>query len=152
MNSKCVKALMDTNADLKKICSSSYPVMVWKDTIDWDMMAKARGVAGPAVDIPADVKTANDAKSPKATDDTLRGQQIMKEVLAAVLFCAVVAYLMSGLLSIVPLVAHDLLGDFGQTPNLGNFGSVPGVNKSMNPSSTITQNFNERMQSMVGRR
>lgn len=103
--SVCTKAKTDKNSpkydeSIAKICAQSYPLQVWHNAIDWEKLAKART---PAVQ-PAEGATP--------------GQQIARECLSAVIFCGIVVFVMNGLIKIVPIVAYDLLGDFGQSPNV----------------------------------
>ena len=110
VNSKCTKALMAADADLKQKCDQSYPMSYMRDKLDWDLLGDVRS---PAVIPAAGVQN--------------KGEQIAKEVLSAIIFAAVVVFVMNQLLSVIPMVAYDLIGDFGQSPNLGAVaGNLPG--------------------------
>ena len=98
--SKCTAENIKADPTLEEKCRS-YPIAMSYTGINWDMMAKART---PAVQVTA----GGTAK-----------QQIANEVLAASLFCAIVVFIMNGLLKIVPFIAYDLMGDAMQTPNIG---------------------------------
>ncbi len=108
--SKCTKALMNQDADLKAQCEQSYPLRIWKKNINWELAAQVRN---PSVTVEAGVQNAK--------------EQLSKEVLAAVIFAAVVVFVMNNLLKVVPMVAYDLFGDYGQSPNLSSVvSSMPG--------------------------
>jgi hypothetical protein len=109
--SKCTKALMDADPELKKHCEQSYPVQTFRQNLNWDVMADARNPA-VVVDTAAGVQDA--------------AEQISKEVMAAVIFAAVVVFVMKELLSVIPMVAYDLVGDYGQMQGLGKISGIPG--------------------------
>jgi type IV secretory pathway VirB6-like protein len=96
----------DTTGERKKSCDANYPIKIWQESINWDVMAKARGVEG---NLPVVLSGSDDL-----------GQQIGREVFSALLFCAVVVFVLQGLLKIIPMVANDVLGDRGQSPDLGS--------------------------------
>lgn len=126
------KIAADTTGTLKKVCAYQYPVSIITKSIDWDMMAKARAVKGPAVTLKGDAKNV--------------GTQICREVLASAIFCAVVIFVMNGLMSIVPFMAYDLLGDFAQSPNIGaaeGGGTTAGKN--------LATSFSGKMQTLLGK-
>jgi len=111
--SKCIESIMRIDAKIKAICDRSYPVRVVKESLDWEKLAEAR-------DPP--VTLSEGATKPE--------QQIANEVLAAAIFCGIVIFIMNQLFQIVPALAQDLLGDFGQSPNLFNAttgGGLPGA-------------------------
>ena len=124
-NSDCTKAAMDADPDLKKKCAQSYPLQISREKLDWDMLAQIRS---PAVEIKGDAQT--------------QAEQLSREVLASAMFVAIVVFIMGELLKVIPLVSYDLIGDFGQSPNLANVGgTVPGQ-----------QGIGAKMKSMVGGR
>ncbi len=106
--SKCTKTNLDADKSgtLAKVCNTYYPISKEMNKIDWLLMAKART---PAVKMP-------DGSDPST--DEKRKQQMANEVLAACFFCAVVVFVMNGLVKMVPSVAHNLMGDMGQSPNI----------------------------------
>ena len=115
-NSPCTTAAMNADPDLKAKCAQSYPMQFWHNVLDWNAMAAARS---PAVVIEADPNDPSEVVT--------AGEQISREVLGAVIFAAVVIFVMNQLLSVIPMVAYDLIGDFGTSPNLGAVGgSLPG--------------------------
>ncbi len=135
-NSKCTKALMSTDdsklskddQDLKQQCAQSYPLRIWKTSINWKLVADVRN---PAVVIDTSVPAGDQAQD--------KAEQVSKEAMAAVIFAAVVVFVMNGLLKVIPMVAYDLVGDFGQMPNLGAVaGGTPGH-----------QGIRSKMESMV---
>lgn len=99
----CSEAAITKDQKAKDRCSESYPVRVWKDSINWKKMAKVRT---PAVTLEA----------PSTTPE----QQISREVIAALLFAAVVVYVLNGLMHVVPSIVNDLLGDSFQSPSLAS--------------------------------
>lgn len=101
-SSKCYEALTKDDPKLKEICAQSYPIQMWKKSIDWKAMAEAR-TNPPVESDDAEVKPE---------------QQIAREVLAAVIFAGIVVFVMNGLLTVVPMVANDLVGESFQSPNL----------------------------------
>jgi hypothetical protein len=121
----CSKKAMDADPKAKAACSQSYPVQVWRDSIDWKKLAEVRT---PAV-------------TPSGADVT-PGQQISREVIAALLFAAVVVFIMNGLMRVVPNLVNDLLGDSFQSPNL--FGAVS-RNSGGNALNQISQNISNRI-------
>lgn len=111
--------------EIERIRSScgSYALQWWRNDIDWKAMALARK---PPV-VPAErVKDTTDAQGvitnrgdgADVTDDDLRGRAIAREVFSAVLFAAVVVLCINGLMTIVPAMVNDLVGDAFQSPNL----------------------------------
>lgn len=100
--------------ELRAKCDKSYALGIFKKNINWTKMAQART---PAV-------TVEGNNNP--TEAQL-GEQIAKEAFAAILFAAIVIFVMNKLLMVIPMVAYDLIGDFGQSPNLGSaVGGTPG--------------------------
>lgn len=118
---------------LEEKCGNYFPIKIAYDALDWKKMAKARV---PAVVVPG--KNA-------PTDEEL-GQQIAREVLASSVFCALVVFVMNGLLKIVPAMATDLLGDFGQSANIG------GGSAANNPFSGMVTGMQSRLGKLVGRK
>ena len=126
-NSKCTKALIASDPDIKKMCEQSYPLSFFTKALDWEMLAYYRY---PPVIIPP-------GPNPPATtrEEILRagGEQILREVVASLIFAALVVFIMNQLLIAIPAVANDLLGDFGQTPDLSKVGGViPGASSMKN--------------------
>ncbi len=83
-------------------CDNSHMLDWWHDSVNWDNLAAAR----------------HDPDVTMTDGATTAGQQISREVLSAILFSGIVVFVMNGLLQIVPSIISDLLGDFGQSPNL----------------------------------
>ncbi len=104
--SDCAQALQKADPKITDKCGQSYAVGLTRTKLDWDLMASARQ---PAVQL-------NGAKN--------AGEAIAREVLSAVIFAAVVIFVMNQLLSVIPVVAYDLFGDFGQSPNLAQAGGT----------------------------
>ncbi len=119
----------DTTGDVKKSCDANYPIKIWQESINWDVMAKARAVEGK---LPVALSGSEDI-----------GQQIAREVFSSILFAAVVVFVLQGLLRIIPMVANDVLGDRGQSPDLGT--AIGGI------ASGGAGGIVGRMQKMVGR-
>ncbi|MES2985064.1 MAG: type IV secretion system protein [Pseudomonadota bacterium] len=142
INSKCTPKEMAADATLKEACDASYPIQVWKEQVNWDLLAAART---PPVTIPGATTT------PTAKE---LGQQVMREVLASTLFCGIVVFILNGLLAVIPAVATDLLGDFGLTANMGGVaGQLPtgkgGVGSVM---GSIASSFKETAKGLAGTR
>lgn len=122
LETECTKQKMEAIPALKKACSYGYNVSVSMESIDWNLMAKAR--TNPAVVVPP-VKAGQTA--PTADAETQAGQQIAREVMGALFFCFMVVFILNGLLAVVPMIAQDLMGDLGQSPDLmGAFGGAGG--------------------------
>jgi len=85
-------------------CVGKMPIQAYRDTIDWKKVAEARDEVGPPVVL--------------SDGATRKEQQISREVMAAVIFCGVVVFIMNRLMAVVPHILVDLIGDFGQSPNL----------------------------------
>lgn len=120
-NSKCTNAVMngsptdEAGKKIKEACKQSYPLAVYLTQFNWDLLAKVRI---PAIVIPG-------GQNPPTA-----GEQAMRQFMASLVFAAIVVFIMNQLLMVIPKVANDLLGEFGQTPNLGVVGGViPGQNK-----------------------
>lgn len=116
---------------LKAQCDNMRSVSWWHNSMDWEKLASIRT---PTVEPAAGSTPA---------------QQIAMEVLSAVLFCGIVVFVMNGLLKIVPTLISDLLGDFGQSPNLaGAAGGLPKLGQSM---GGIAQSLGSPIRSILGR-
>ncbi len=103
--------------ELKAKCGKSYALQIFKKNLNWVKLAQART---PAVTVEGNAAP---------TDEDL-GEQIAQEAFAAILFAAIVVFVMNKLLMVIPMVAYDLIGDFGQSPNLASaVGSTPASNK-----------------------
>lgn len=99
--SDCSREAMRSGTGDTEECAGNMPIQVFRDTIDWAKLAEIRT---PAVTLE------DGAERPE--------QQIAREVMAAVIFCGVVIFVMNRLMSVVPHILVDLVGDFGQTPNM----------------------------------
>lgn len=107
--SVCTGDLSTLSPEQKKLCDQFYPTFVKLDAINWDVMAQVRQP-------PVDVAEGGDA-----------AKAIAGEVLAAVIFAGIVVFVLNGILRIVPTIAYDLTGDFGQSANLASVGgTLPG--------------------------
>lgn len=120
-------------------CKAGMPLQTMRDTIDWDKLASIRS---PAVKIEGDA--------------TSQGQQLLREVLSAVIFCGVVIFVMNKMMSVVPHVLVDLIGDIGQTPNVFRT-TTDGWNKTAESlsgqiSGGLTHNLKENFAQLSGRR
>jgi type IV secretory pathway VirB6-like protein len=135
--SKCTKTNIeaDKSGVMAKVCATSYPVSAKLNSIDWLLMAKART---PAVKMP-------DGSDP-ATDEK-RKQQMLNEVLAACFFCAVVVFVMNGLVNMVPNVAHNLMGDMGQSPNIAGVNFAGSFNTG---AGSFANNFAQKASQAIG--
>jgi type IV secretory pathway VirB6-like protein len=131
---KAIKA--DTTGELKRVCSLYYPVAAKVQSIDWLLMAKARD---PAVKMP-------DGSNPPS-DEKLK-QQMVNEVMAAAFFCAVVVFVMGGLVQMVPNVAHNLMGDMGQSPNIAGVQ----MNSMGGGAGAFASQFKSKVSQAVGMR
>ena len=103
-NGKCSRAEHRSGVTANPECVGNMAVQAYRDTINWEKLAAAR------VDPPV-------VRSGDADND---GKQIAREVMAAVIFCGVVIFVMNRLMAVVPHIIVDLIGDYGQTPNLLN--------------------------------
>lgn len=101
LRTDCTEEKTKNDAALKAKCDKKYSLQWWHNAIDWEKLASARSPA---------VMVADGARTP--------GEQMSREVLSALIFCGIVVFIMNGLLQIVPSIVSDLLGDFGQSPNL----------------------------------
>lgn len=109
-----------------------YSMKWWHDALDWQKLADART---PAVQIEGSAKTT--------------GEEISREVLAAILFAGIVVFIMNGLLVVVPMIANDLVADFGVSPNLyARMSPLP----MQQQASEAVRNFVGRMGSNIGGR
>ena len=124
---------------MEKVCGWSFPIKLDAQFLDWNLMAKARELQGPPVAI--DPAKASPTVSTTNIDD--KGQQIAREVLAACVFCAVILFLLNGLMALVPIMAYDILGDFGQSPSLG--GAVANFDRGKKVMSDFAAPFKKMM-------
>lgn len=97
----CTREDVRTNNPQKPGCADNMPLSFEHDALDWDQLAKIRK---PAVTI--------------SDGATTPGQQLSREVMATVIFCGIVIFVMNRLMAVVPHMIVDLVGDYGQTPNL----------------------------------
>lgn len=104
--SDCTNSLiaLDKTGELKKRCSGNYAYKMWTENINWEALATAREKEGGVA-----VEGGTAAE---------KGQQISREILAALIFSAVLVFIMNGLLQVVPAVANDIMGDYRQSPNI----------------------------------
>lgn len=115
-NSKCLDHLMKADPELAAICSQSFPLQINKDEIDWTLLAAVRT---PPVELDQQEK-----------DDGLDiGGKLAREIMAAMLFAGIVVYVMNELLTVVPAIAYDMFGDYGQSANLAQMSDSPGGQK-----------------------
>lgn len=112
--SECTQAAIDNDPKLKEKCGNSYPLKIFRESINWQLLGKIRD---PAVILPPEV---TDPPTPKVEV----GQQMSREVLASIIFAVLVVFIMGQLLRVIPMMAYDLVGDFGQSPNLVQVGGV----------------------------
>ena len=96
---RCARS--EINAEGKEECADNVPLRGFRDTLDWEKLAEIRK---------PEVQLSEGAEN--------KAQQLSREVLAAVIFCGVVVFVMNRLMAAIPHVIVDLVGDFGQTPNL----------------------------------
>ncbi|MDX2095928.1 MAG: type IV secretion system protein [Alphaproteobacteria bacterium] len=107
VSSSCTPDLIKADPLLKVSCDSQYPVQKAFKNIDWEKMASVRK---PPLSAPA--------------EGTTPGQQISRQVMAALFFGTMVVFILNGLLALVPAIISDLLGDAVQSPDLsGVFGN-----------------------------
>lgn len=99
-------------AKIRAACSS-YPLQWWRNQIDWETMAKVRN---PQVqDTGAEE---GDQEAGITTVEQRNGRTISREVFSAVIFATVVVLCINGLMTVVPSMVNDLVGDSFQSPNL----------------------------------
>lgn len=97
---------------------ASYPIQYWHDSIDWNKMAEIRN---PAVQDPGINPKAKDQKAEAAlTPADRKGRALAREVFASVIFVTIVVLCINGLLTIIPGMVNDLVGESFQSPNLFN--------------------------------
>ncbi len=111
-------ATLNLNTDQKSIAKirescGSYPMQWWRNDIDWKAMAAAR--QPPVADTPPE---AGDQEAGITTPQDRQGRSIAREVFAAVIFAAVVVLCINGLMTVVPNMVNDLVGESFQSPNL----------------------------------
>lgn len=131
----CSKAKIMQDAKAKADCEASFPLKLWRDSIDWEKLAAARAEQGPVVTPPA---------GEPGSLETQRARQIAREVFAAVVFAALTTCIMKALLGIVSMVATDLVGDSYQSPNLYN-----SVSRSRSMGSSLS-GIGGRVRGMFG--
>ena len=127
-NANCAdkeKIAADKTGGLAKLCAKTYPVSAKLKKVDWDKMAAARK--------PAPVVGTGKGDTP--------GRQISREVLSALFFACMVVFVMNGLLSLIPSIATDLLGDVGQSPNLNQKFASPLAGAASGLQSGISNLF-----------
>jgi hypothetical protein len=114
-------------------CQNVHSIQAWHQAIDWDKLAAARGVTGTGTGTP--------------------GQQLAQSVLSSVIFAGIVVFVMNGLLKIVPTIITDLLGDFGQSPNLfKSVGKLPGGQTGAGGVGGMASSVSKAISGMVGGR
>jgi hypothetical protein len=154
----------DTSGKLKKACSFGYPLKVWMRSLDWEMMAKARRIGGNAI-TPADLPDRfPEVKNKDGVNQfsLQAGQFILREVMAASFLCALIVFVMNGLMRVVPTVIGGSLGDNVQSANLANISegiASGGGNNPDTPSGKLgavigstTQGMKESISKMTGGR
>ena len=128
--------LQDQLDKMKAACRSSYPVQWWHKSVDWQKMAAIRQ---PAVEDTGAEE--GDQEAGITTAEQRKGRTISREVFAALLLAAVTVLCINGLLSIVPSMVNDLVGESFQSPNLfqeisrrssGGLGITGNVTSSLN--------------------
>lgn len=122
-NSDCGKELErlqgdNINADPKEVARirdecGSYAMQWWRNQIDWEKMAKVRNPAVPDTG----AEEGDDAAGIK-TAEQRAGRTIAREVFAAVLFATLAVLCINGLLTVIPSMVNDLVGESFQSPNL----------------------------------
>ena len=96
---------------IRSECSSA-PIRWWRSQIDWKAMAAAR----KSPPVPDTGVEEGDEKSMTAADR--QGRTIAREVMAAIMFATIAMLCINGLLTIIPAVINDLVGESFQSPNL----------------------------------
>lgn len=91
---QCGAAVLMTGGVQHPSCSSVAPVQFFRDAVDWEKLASIRS---PAVVMDG--------------GSTTIGQQLLREVLAASIFCAVILFVMNRIAGIVPYIVTDLTGE-----------------------------------------
>jgi hypothetical protein len=106
-------------------------------------MAKARRIDGNAIapgDLPAGFPEVKD-KDGNNQFSLQAGQFVLREVIAASFLCALIVFIMNGLMAVVPTVIGGTLGDSMQSPNLINMqegmGSAMGGGKPGGPADKL---------------
>lgn len=104
---------------------AGYPIQYWRDSIDWNKMAEIRTPAvTPAERKPEVRDSSGNVTSPgdsaSVTEADLKGRAIAREVIASVIFVTVVVLCINGLLTVIPSMVNDLVGESFQSPNLFN--------------------------------
>ena len=95
---------------------ASYPIQYWRDAIDWNKMAQIRR---PAVEDPGADPNASDPNAEAAlTVADRKGRALAREVFASVMFVTIVVLCINGLLTVIPTMVNDLVGESFQSPNL----------------------------------
>lgn len=134
---RCARS--EINAAGKEECADNVPLRGFRDTLDWEKLAEIRK---------PEVQLSEGAEN--------KAQQLSREVLAAVIFCGVVVFVMNRLMAAIPHVIVDLVGDFGQTPNLLQQSTGQWNNAAAQQSAQIQGGVNnavrEAMGSLAGRR
>lgn len=128
-NSDCGKNLANPNlnadpAELQRIreSCSSYPIKWWRNSINWNKMAAVREPQPPPAERVPDTTNADGSitkgDGPTVTETDLRGRTIAREVFAAVIFATLAVLCINGLLTVIPSMVNDLVGESFQSPNL----------------------------------
>jgi hypothetical protein len=132
--SECTKENIDKavaeggpNHPLKQFCDARYSIRVALRDIDWVRLAAARQ---PPVE--------NVTPKENQTPQQAAGQQIARQVIAAVFFCVMVVFVLNGLVAVVPKIISDLVGDALQSADLNSlFGNVQGGGQQNSLSGKI---------------
>lgn len=123
------KASSDANANpqaLEKTLAecASYPIQYWHDSLNWNKMAEKRNPAVTPAPRKADVTNSDGSVTkgdgPNVTEADLKGRAIAREVFASIMFVTVVVLCINGLLTVIPSMVNDLIGEQFQSPNLFN--------------------------------
>lgn len=97
------------NNPLKQFCDAQYNIRVTLKSIDWERLAAARQ---PPV--------ANVTPTGNQTPAQAAGQQIARQVIAAVFFCVMVVFVLNSMLAVIPRIISDLVGDALQSADLNS--------------------------------
>lgn len=130
--------------DCKRVASTK----IWHNAMNWEKLAQVRI---PSVWMEEDGAYCYIGPG---SDDAFKAKcakQMANEVLAATIFCAVVVYVLNGMMKVVPNIIVDLVGDFSQTPN---FFSAMGMSKIPGGSQaqSAAKSTSNAIAGLVGRR
>lgn len=123
---------------LKQFCDAQYNIRVTLKSIDWERLAAARQ---PPV--------ANVTPTGNQTPAQAAGQQIARQVIAAVFFCVMVVFVLNSMLAVIPRIISDLVGDALQSADLN---SIFIGERSRSSSGGLTGNISSAISGIAGRR